>query len=65
MVDSFQLESASTAPRPVRKKFAKPPVKVACLPWCVAPPEALQMIANPSPVAPREPDVAGKSRAPT
>ncbi|KAJ5783006.1 hypothetical protein N7457_004780 [Penicillium paradoxum] len=23
---------ASTAPRPVRKKFAKPPVKVACLP---------------------------------
>lgn len=35
MVDAFQNEGglASTAPRPVRKKFAKPPVKVACLPW--------------------------------
>ncbi|KAJ5152343.1 Transcription factor [Penicillium capsulatum] len=34
MVDSFQDEGglASMAPRPVRKKFAKPPVKVACLP---------------------------------
>ncbi|OQE27334.1 hypothetical protein PENSTE_c004G02083 [Penicillium steckii] len=34
MTDSFHHEGglASTAPRPVRKKFAKPPVKVACLP---------------------------------
>ncbi|KAJ5160009.1 uncharacterized protein N7482_007013 [Penicillium canariense] len=34
MVDAFENESglASTAPRPIRKKFAKPPVKVACLP---------------------------------
>ncbi|KAJ5279439.1 hypothetical protein N7478_004811 [Penicillium angulare] len=34
MVDAFHNESGlfSTAPRPVRKKFAKPPVKVACLP---------------------------------
>ncbi|KAJ5690248.1 hypothetical protein N7462_004640 [Penicillium macrosclerotiorum] len=34
MVDVFHNEAglASTAPRPVRKKFAKPPVKVACLP---------------------------------
>ncbi|KAJ5587356.1 uncharacterized protein N7459_003121 [Penicillium hispanicum] len=34
MVDAFQDESGlvSTALRPVRKKFAKPPVKVACLP---------------------------------
>lgn len=26
--------------RPIRKKFAKPPVKVACLPW-YAPPDAV------------------------
>ncbi|CAI7597292.1 unnamed protein product [Penicillium pancosmium] len=34
MADTFHHEGAlaSTAPRPVRKKFAKPPVKVACLP---------------------------------
>ncbi|KAJ5654010.1 hypothetical protein N7490_001013 [Penicillium lividum] len=34
MVDAFQNESGlvSTALRPIRKKFAKPPVKVACLP---------------------------------
>ncbi|KAJ5370825.1 uncharacterized protein N7496_006917 [Penicillium cataractarum] len=34
MVDAFQNDCGlvSTAPRPVRKKFAKPPVKVACLP---------------------------------
>ncbi|KAJ5697634.1 hypothetical protein N7488_011318 [Penicillium malachiteum] len=34
MVDAFHSESGlvSTAARPVRKKFAKPPVKVACLP---------------------------------
>lgn len=30
---------ASTAPRSVRKKFAKPPVKVACLPWWANPVE--------------------------
>ncbi|KAJ5945806.1 hypothetical protein N7454_002645, partial [Penicillium verhagenii] len=34
MVDTFENESGlvSTALRPTRKKFAKPPVKVACLP---------------------------------
>ncbi|OQE10504.1 hypothetical protein PENVUL_c004G09889 [Penicillium vulpinum] len=34
MADTFHDYNglASTAPRPVRKKFAKPPVKVACLP---------------------------------
>ncbi|KAJ5636165.1 uncharacterized protein N7484_009478 [Penicillium longicatenatum] len=34
MVDAFHNESGlvSTALRPIRKKFAKPPVKVACLP---------------------------------
>ncbi|OQE33003.1 hypothetical protein PENFLA_c001G05949 [Penicillium flavigenum] len=33
MADTFQdYNGASTAPRSVRKKFAKPPVKVACLP---------------------------------
>ncbi|KAJ6102577.1 hypothetical protein N7486_005004 [Penicillium sp. IBT 16267x] len=37
MVDAFHNESGlvSTALRPIRKKFAKPPVKVACLP-CVS-----------------------------
>ncbi|KAJ5098474.1 hypothetical protein N7532_005475 [Penicillium argentinense] len=34
MADAFHPEAltASAPPRPVRKKFAKPPVKVACLP---------------------------------
>jgi hypothetical protein len=37
MVDAIQNDCGlvETAPRPIRKKFAKPPVKVACLPWCV------------------------------
>lgn len=40
MVDAFHNESGlvSTALRPIRKKFAKPPVKVACLPWYVTAP---------------------------
>ncbi|KAJ5557833.1 hypothetical protein N7513_003419 [Penicillium frequentans] len=34
MVNAFHTDSGlvSTALRPIRKKFAKPPVKVACLP---------------------------------
>ncbi|KAJ5881262.1 uncharacterized protein N7473_012315 [Penicillium subrubescens] len=34
MVNAFQNDCGlvETAPRPIRKKFAKPPVKVACLP---------------------------------
>lgn len=36
MVDAFQNDTGlASSPRPIRKKFAKPPVKVACLPWCV------------------------------
>lgn len=44
MVDAFQSESelVPAAPRPARKKFAKPPVKVACLPWCVDVPSATE-----------------------
>lgn len=39
MVNAFHTDSGlvSTALRPIRKKFAKPPVKVACLPWYVTP----------------------------
>jgi hypothetical protein len=34
MADSFHdYNGLASTTRPVRKKFAKPPVKVACLPW--------------------------------
>jgi hypothetical protein len=33
MADNFDYNGLASTARPVRKKFAKPPVKVACLPW--------------------------------
>lgn len=63
MVDAFQDFAAE---RPMRKKFAKPPVKVACLPWCASP--SLFVDASPANtllVALRGLVAAGKSLVPT
>ncbi|KAJ5101784.1 Transcription factor [Penicillium alfredii] len=49
MDDAFHDYHASMAPRPVRKKFAKPPVKVACLPCKRGGPRKKRQKSSPSP----------------
>lgn len=63
MADAFHHGLLASAPRPVRKKFAKPPVKVACLPWCVQALRIAPVLANNATVAPLALDAAAKSPA--
>jgi hypothetical protein len=63
MVETFHGLAAT---RPSRKKFAKPPVKVACLPWCASSDHFVGATpANALLVALQELGVEGRNLAPT